>query len=78
MGQVYSVTGFVRLLLHSFSLAADLSSQLLSCTRLIVSSAKRLVENRNPLMHSRKPWKNCRMFTNTAVLAECNGTVSTQ
>ena len=23
-----------------------------------------------------KPWKNFRMFTNTAVLAECNGTVS--
>ena len=24
----------------------------------------------------KKPWKNCRMFTNTALLAECNGTVS--
>ena len=24
----------------------------------------------------KKPWKNCGMFTNTALLAECNGTVS--
>ena len=24
----------------------------------------------------KKPWKNFRMFTNTALLAECNGTVS--
>ena len=26
----------------------------------------------------KKPWKNFRMFTNTALLAECNGTVSNQ